>query len=202
MDEEKALSDLLCDLSARDGAAEAETVFRCQMWQKVAAVLPGVNFNLCGKARQGQGAQSPAYGRQLPPAPQAQVAEVPNGVWPACSRGRRSVRGIELPTGTGKAGRIGLRHGPAGGKQAGTAGQKAAGPLHAQAMVQKLQRGALGPGVDAVVADGYHRQAVLPGQTEGNPVGKNGPSRGLIGGASLVPEKFVKIIEAANQPTL
>ncbi len=25
---------------------------------------------------------------------------------------------------------------------------------------------------------------------------------GLIGGASLVPEKFVKIIEAANQPTL
>ena len=24
---------------------------------------------------------------------------------------------------------------------------------------------------------------------------------GLIGGASLVPEKFVKIIEAANQPT-
>lgn len=51
-------------------------------------------------------------------------------------------------------------------------------PLHAQAMVQKLQRGALGPGVDAVVADGYHRQAVLPGQTEGNPVGKNGPSRG------------------------
>ena len=33
-------------------------------------------------------------------------------------------------------------------------------------------------GVDAVVADGYHRQAVLPGQTEGNPVGKNGPSRG------------------------
>lgn len=161
MDEEKALSDLLCDLSARDGAAEAETVFRCQMWQKVAAVLPGVNFNLCGKARQGQGAQSPAYGRQLPPAPQAQVAEVPNGVWPACSRGRRSVRGIELPTGNGKAGRIGLRHGPAGGKQAGTAGQKAAGPLHAQAMVQKLQRGALGPGVDAVVADGYHRQAVL-----------------------------------------
>ena len=66
MDEEKALSDLLCDLSARDGAAEAETVFRCQMWQKVAAVLPGVNFNLCGKARQGQGAQSPAYGRQRP----------------------------------------------------------------------------------------------------------------------------------------
>ena len=28
---------------------------------------------------------------------------------------------------------------------------------------------------------------------------KNG---GLIGGASLVPEKFVKIIEAANQPTV
>lgn len=56
MDEEKALSDLLCDLRARDGAAEAETVFRCQMWQKAAAVLPGVNFNLCGKARQGQGA--------------------------------------------------------------------------------------------------------------------------------------------------
>ena len=27
---------------------------------------------------------------------------------------------------------------------------------------------------------------------------KNG---GLIGGASLVPEKFVQIIEAANQPT-
>ncbi|MFR0734136.1 MAG: hypothetical protein ACLSHU_08075 [Oscillospiraceae bacterium] len=51
-----------------------ETVFRCQMWQKAAAVLPGVNFNLCGKARQGQGAQSPAYGRQLRPAPQAQVA--------------------------------------------------------------------------------------------------------------------------------
>ena len=25
---------------------------------------------------------------------------------------------------------------------------------------------------------------------------------GLIGGASLVPEKFVKIIEAANQPTV
>ena len=25
---------------------------------------------------------------------------------------------------------------------------------------------------------------------------------GLIGGASLVPEKFVKIIEAANQPTM
>ena len=25
---------------------------------------------------------------------------------------------------------------------------------------------------------------------------------GLIGGASLVPEKFVKIIEAANQPTI
>ena len=68
MDEEKALSNLLCDLGARDGAAEAETVFRCQMWQKAAAVLPGVNFNLCGKARQGQGAQSPAYGRQLPPA--------------------------------------------------------------------------------------------------------------------------------------
>ena len=28
---------------------------------------------------------------------------------------------------------------------------------------------------------------------------KNG---GLIGGASLVPEKFVQIIEAANQPTV
>ena len=25
---------------------------------------------------------------------------------------------------------------------------------------------------------------------------------GLIGGASLVPEKFVKIIESANQPTI
>lgn len=67
MDEEKALSNLLCDLGARDGAAEAETVFRCQMWQKAAAVLPGVNFNLCGKARQGPGRAEPRpMAAQLP----------------------------------------------------------------------------------------------------------------------------------------
>ncbi len=54
-------------------------------------------------------------------------------------------KGYRAPDrGMEKAGRIGLRHGPAGGKQAGTAGQKAAGPLHAQAMVQKLQREPLG----------------------------------------------------------
>ena len=31
---------------------------------------------------------------------------------------------------------------------------------------------------------------------------KKNVNGGLIGGASLVPEKFVKIIEAANQPTI
>lgn len=104
MDEEKALSNLLCDLGARDGAAEAETVFRCQMWQKAAAVLPGVNFNLCGKARQGQGAQSPAYGRQLPPAPQAQVAEVPNGVWACLQQGAEVRKGYRAPDREWKSG--------------------------------------------------------------------------------------------------
>ena len=86
MDEEKALSDLLCDLSARMARRSGDR-FPLSDVAEGGGSPPGSKFQSLREGPAGQGAQSPAYGRQLPPAPQAQVAEVPNGVWPACSRG-------------------------------------------------------------------------------------------------------------------
>ena len=139
----------------------------------VRTVLLGIDLQIRRQTRQPQRRQRPSDGDQLPPAPQAQITEVPHTAGAPGKGTECGIGGIHRKTGNLKNRRIRLRHGGTGYQETGSAPYDAAGPTHAQAVMQRTEKRKTGLGIKVVITDRHNRQTIPDGQAADNSVGKH-----------------------------
>ncbi len=77
-----------------------------------------------------------------------------------------SIGGIHRKTGNLKNRRIRLRHGGTGYQETGSAPYDAAGPTHAQAVMQHTEKRKTGIGIKVVITDRHNRQTIPGGRRQ------------------------------------